>query len=112
MKIRNAKYNKNKTIDCEIEHPDYGWIPFTASPNSAEEYNREMYAMMVKKGGVEEYTPPTQAELDAIAHDELEQIKSLQKAELIKQKMEALLGDEFAEIDKAKSSKAVKAVKL
>ena len=30
MEYRNAKYNSFGSIDCEIKHPDYGWIPFTA----------------------------------------------------------------------------------
>ena len=32
MKTRNRKYNIHGTIDCEIEHPIHGWIPFTADP--------------------------------------------------------------------------------
>lgn len=37
MNVRNAKYNEAGSVDCEIEHPTYGWIPFTAiagDPNS------------------------------------------------------------------------------
>lgn len=33
MKFRNAAYNKFGSIDCEIEHPVYGWIPFTLDKN-------------------------------------------------------------------------------
>lgn len=29
---RNARRVQNDQIDCEINHPDYGWIPFTANP--------------------------------------------------------------------------------
>ena len=29
MEFRNAKYNAAGTIDCEIDHPRYGWIPIT-----------------------------------------------------------------------------------
>lgn len=39
MNIRNAKRNAVGSVDCEIEHPTYGWIPFTAvagDPNSDE----------------------------------------------------------------------------
>lgn len=39
MNIRNAKRNEAGSVDCEIEHPTYGWIPFTAvagDPNSDE----------------------------------------------------------------------------
>lgn len=43
MKVRNPVYNSLGTIDCEIEHPAYGWIPFTASPNDPEEYGAAIY---------------------------------------------------------------------
>jgi hypothetical protein len=32
MEYRNAKRNENGSIDCEIDHPTYGWIPFTCDP--------------------------------------------------------------------------------
>lgn len=54
MNYKNAKYNENGTIDCEIEHPDYGWIPTTASLNdseTAELFNRA-------KSTASEYIPP------------------------------------------------------
>jgi hypothetical protein len=54
MKIRNAKYNQFGTIDCEIEHPVYGWIPFTASPDDVEEHGRQIYAEAAV-GDVAEY---------------------------------------------------------
>jgi hypothetical protein len=31
--FRNAQVNEYGTIDCEIEHPVHGWIPFTCDPN-------------------------------------------------------------------------------
>jgi hypothetical protein len=44
MNYKNASYNKFGSIDCEIEHPVFGWIPFTASPNDVEETGREVFA--------------------------------------------------------------------
>jgi hypothetical protein len=32
MKYRNAKRLENGGIDCEIEHSQYGWLPFTCNP--------------------------------------------------------------------------------
>ena len=32
MIVRNATYTKDGAIDCEIDHPSHGWIPFTATP--------------------------------------------------------------------------------
>jgi hypothetical protein len=47
MNIRGAKYAANGMIDCEYEHPKYGWIPFAASPDDVEETGREIYALAV-----------------------------------------------------------------
>jgi hypothetical protein len=44
MNVRNPKYNGLGTIDCEIEHPRYGWIPFTANPDDPEASGRELFA--------------------------------------------------------------------
>jgi hypothetical protein len=33
MIFRNPQYNSSGSIDCEIDHPDYEWIPFTCEPN-------------------------------------------------------------------------------
>lgn len=49
MQYRKPVCNENDAIDCEIEHPEYGWIPFTASPEDCEEHGRELYARIVKE---------------------------------------------------------------
>lgn len=36
MNYRNAKRNENNSIDCEINHPIYGWVPFTCDPRDTE----------------------------------------------------------------------------
>lgn len=43
MSIRNPVFTADGRIDCEIEHPVYGWIPFTADPNDVEVYGAEIY---------------------------------------------------------------------
>lgn len=50
MQFRNAKFNAAGTIDCEIEHPTYGWIPFTADPNDPLDYGRNVYASALASG--------------------------------------------------------------
>jgi len=57
MEYRNAKYNRYGTIDCEVNHPKFGWVPYTASPDDVEELGKELYAE-VAKGEVGEYVPP------------------------------------------------------
>mgnify|MGYP000855862989 CR=1 FL=1 len=73
---RNAKrINNNGCIDCEIEHPDYGWIPYTLDPADTDMTvnNDDLLAAMVTAGNVAAYVPPTQAELDAeLARNERE----------------------------------------
>ena len=32
MEYRNSKYLDGARIDCEINHPTFGWIPFTCDP--------------------------------------------------------------------------------
>lgn len=44
MEARNVKDNGNGTLNMEINHPVYGWVPFTASPNDPEPHGRERYA--------------------------------------------------------------------
>ena len=58
--IRNAQYNADGTIDVEWNHPDYGWIPFTASPDDVTEYGRELFsrASAGEFGEVAEYVAP------------------------------------------------------
>lgn len=65
---RNAKYiNDNGWIDCEIDHPDWGWIPYTLDPADTDMTvnNDDLLAAMNAAGDVAAYVPPTQEELDA-----------------------------------------------
>lgn len=44
MDYRNTAYNQFGTVDVEINHPDFGWIPFTASPDDPEPFGRDLFA--------------------------------------------------------------------
>ena len=63
MDYRNAKHISEGRIDCEIEHPMYGWIPYTLNP--ADIKNDDLLASMALADDVAAYVPPTQAEIDA-----------------------------------------------
>jgi hypothetical protein len=55
METRNHTFNVFGAIDCEINHPVYGWIPTTLSADDAETaslFNE------VSTGSVAEYIPP------------------------------------------------------
>jgi hypothetical protein len=69
MNYRNAQRLANGWIDCEIEHPNYGWIPFTCDPNDtgAQFDVSALHAQMDVDPVTAAYVPPTQAELDAVA---------------------------------------------
>lgn len=60
MEYRNAAFNHLGTIDCEINHPRYGWIPFTADPNDtgAEFDVAAFYSDILANGNVAAYVPP------------------------------------------------------
>lgn len=45
--IRNPKYTKQGLIDCEILHPELGWIPFTANPSDVVDYGRDVYQRII-----------------------------------------------------------------
>jgi hypothetical protein len=54
--IRDAAFNQFGTIDCEMLHPDLGWMPFTASPDDPEERGRLIFASL--KDQAAPYLPP------------------------------------------------------
>ena len=56
MEFRNSQYNHAGTIDCEINHAVYGWIPFTASPNDPEQHGRDIFEAV--KDIAAPYIPP------------------------------------------------------
>ena len=53
---KDPRYNANGTIDVQINHPQFGWIPFTASPNDVEPHGRQIFADL--KDEAAPYTPP------------------------------------------------------
>jgi hypothetical protein len=83
MEIRNPKYTATGRIDCEINHPEFGWLPFTASPEDAEPHGREIFALAEALGPaaydppepapptIEGYSAAVQAHLDAAARARL-----------------------------------------
>ena len=59
MNFRNPKYSINNWIDCEIDHPVYGWIPFLADPldTGAEFDVAELYGRMTRSPSIQPYVP-------------------------------------------------------
>lgn len=49
LEFRNAVRLEDGRIDCEINHPRFGWIPFTADPNDVEPHGRAIHAEIVAR---------------------------------------------------------------
>ena len=58
FEFRNARFaNPEETaIDVEINHPRFGWIPFTATPDDTEAHGREIFNAAIVD--VQPYEPP------------------------------------------------------
>jgi len=69
MNARNLKRNRFGAVDMEVEHPIYGWIPFTASPNDCEPLGRTLYAEAIAgaHGAIADVDPPSAEEVAAAA---------------------------------------------
>jgi hypothetical protein len=57
INYKNPVYTADGRIDCEVEHPVYGWIPFTADPNDVESHGREIFTKILEDGSVAPYVP-------------------------------------------------------
>ena len=71
--IRNAKSinESNTKFDVEIDHPTYGWIPYTLDP-ADEDQTIDNDALRALIGSdFEAYVAPTQEELDQEAEEEV-----------------------------------------
>ena len=68
-KVRNAKslQSDNLRMDVEINHPDYGWIPYTVDPSDTGTTIDNAAILALVGSSFTPYVAPTQAELDAIA---------------------------------------------
>jgi hypothetical protein len=67
--IRNAKSlnAENTSYDVEINHPEYGWIPYALDPDDTDQTVNNDDLLALIGSNFEAYVPPTQEELDAKA---------------------------------------------
>ena len=49
MKFRNPKFNKENGIECEVKHPNFGWVQFTANKNDPDANGKRIYSEALKK---------------------------------------------------------------
>lgn len=69
VEYRNPVYNAHGTIDCEINHPTLGWIPFHATPDDVEQTGRELYDELKDRTDIAPYVPPPPVDLDELDLD-------------------------------------------
>lgn len=76
MDARNPEWGDpaHTYINLEINHPAYGWIPFTATPNDVEAHGREIFAAAVAGdfGAVTAFTLPVLSDEEQLAAYELD----------------------------------------
>lgn len=58
IEYRNAKYDAAGTITCELNHPVFGWVPFTADPSDVEAHGRAIFAYLDGRTDVAPYVVP------------------------------------------------------
>ena len=73
--VRNAQSlnSDNTRFDVEINHPDYGWIPYTLDPSDTDNTVNNSELMSLIGTDFTAYVAPTQEELDA---ETAEQVRS------------------------------------
>ena len=71
--VRNAASlrSDNLVMDVELNHPDYGWIPYTVDPVDTDTTIDNDTVMALIGTDFAAYVSPTQAELDAATSAEV-----------------------------------------
>ena len=72
--IMELEYSKNlqwanaehTAINCEINHSQFGWIPFTASIDDVEKHGRDIFAKLSQEF-VADYVPPPEPTTQEVA---------------------------------------------
>jgi len=71
MEYRNAVYTnvESTRVDCEINSPEHGWIPYTLDPSDTDMTidNDALSSSMTLNNDVGSYVAPTDAEVAAAA---------------------------------------------
>jgi hypothetical protein len=67
LAVRNARYTPSGSVDCEVQHSVYGWIPFHATATDSEAHGRELFAALMhgEYGTIADCRVKTVAEIKA-----------------------------------------------
>ena len=69
MEFKNPVFNAFGGINCEVNHPEFGWIPFTANEDDCEEHGREIFRLALPSAAP--YVPPSEEEQLALARQRM-----------------------------------------
>ena len=58
MQVRNPSYTSDGRIDCEIDHPSFGWIPYTADGGSVDPLELAIHETALAIGPIAYAAPP------------------------------------------------------
>lgn len=50
MEVLNHRAVPGGMVDCTVEHPELGTIPYTASPSATDEFGRDVWASILAEG--------------------------------------------------------------
>lgn len=93
--LRTASYPSISPdfIDCEFNHPVYGWISFTAHKDDTEQHSREIYAALVagQAGDIAPYVPPA---IEVLQTQAWEAIKAERTKRMNNGGLKVLIGSE------------------
>ena len=74
---RNASYiDADGSIDCEINHPEYGWIPYTIRDIDDDMTVDNAAVKAILGSNITAYVAPTQAEIDAETASEVRGLRN------------------------------------
>jgi hypothetical protein len=74
MNFQNATFNANGSINLDYEHPQFGWIPFTATENDVEQLGRDLFS------AAQEIALPYVAPVESLPLKKLEKIVQVETA--------------------------------
>jgi hypothetical protein len=74
IEYKNAQQLENGGFDCEVNHPEFSWIPYTVNlediDNSVVD-SIELHQRITEEASFEAYTPPTAEELLELKAEEV-----------------------------------------
>ena len=74
--VRNAVYtDTDGNIDCEINHPFYGWIPYSLRDEDTDTTINNADLKIILGSNIAPYVAPTQAELDEEASQHVRMVR-------------------------------------